>query len=47
MAKCPSCGSDVATSLKEWDVNPPRGKGFHVKLYECPGCGKKFREIVK
>lgn len=41
MAKCPKCGKEVATPLKEWDLS----KQVHVKLYEC--CGKKFREYVR
>ncbi|MCW4020163.1 MAG: hypothetical protein NWF14_02905 [Candidatus Bathyarchaeota archaeon] len=38
--KCPNCGNEVATPLKEWDLSPK----VHVKLYEC--CGKKFREYI-
>jgi len=41
MAKCPSCGANVATPVKEWDVGPK----LHVKMYEH--CGKKFREYGK
>ena len=37
LVKCPDCGAEVATLIKEWDVSPK----LHVKLYEC--CGKKFR----
>lgn len=43
MAKCTQCGSEVPTPQKEWDVGPK----LHVKLYECPSCGKKFREYGK
>jgi hypothetical protein len=39
--KCPECGKDIKTPVKEWDLNPK----FHVKLYAC--CGKKFREYTK
>lgn len=46
MAKCPNCGAEVAKPSKEWDVKPPRGKGFHVMLFVC-GCGKKFRKVKK
>ena len=41
LAKCPDCGAEVATMVKEWDVSPK----LHVKLYEC--CGKKFRVYGK
>jgi len=40
LAKCPTCGKEVETPIKEWDM----GK-IHVKQYEC--CGKKFREYIK
>ena len=38
--KCPNCGKNVTTPIKEWDLSPK----VRVKLYEC--CGKKFREYV-
>jgi hypothetical protein len=38
--KCPSCGTEVTTPKKEWDLSPK----VHVNLYEC--CGKTFREYV-
>ena len=41
MAKCPDCGAEVATMIKEWDVSPK----LHVKMYEH--CGTKFREYSK
>ncbi len=41
MAKCPNCGAEVSTPLKEWDL----GKKLHIKMYEH--CGKKFREYIK
>jgi hypothetical protein len=40
MAKCPTCGKEVETPIKEWNMG--RNKKIHVKQYEC--CGKKFRE---
>jgi hypothetical protein len=43
MAKCPTCGKEVETPLKEWDMG--RNKKIHVKQYEC--CGKRFREYGK
>jgi len=39
--KCPECGKEITTPIKEWDLSPK----VHVKLYEC--CGKKFREYIK
>ncbi|MEM3737356.1 MAG: chorismate-binding protein [Candidatus Bathyarchaeia archaeon] len=43
MAKCPKCGAEVSTPIKEWDVIPKGKKGpkLHVQLFEH--CGKKFR----
>jgi len=41
MVKCPSCGQELATPVKEWDLSPK----VHVKLYEH--CGKKVRVYVK
>jgi len=40
MAKCPTCGKEVETPNKEWDL----GK-VHVKQYD--GCGKKSQEYIK
>ena len=37
MARCPTCGTDFETPVKEWDL----GK-THVSQHEC--CGKKLRE---
>jgi len=37
MAKCPTCGKEVETPIKEWDMG--KNKKIHVKQYEC--CGKK------
>jgi hypothetical protein len=39
--KCPACGTQVATPVKEWDLSPK----VHVKMYEH--CGKKFREYIR
>ena len=41
LAKCPKCGAEVTSPIKEWDVSPK----LHVKMYEH--CGKKFREYKK
>ena len=43
MVKCPTCGKEVETPIKEWDMG--KNKKIHVKQYEC--CGKKFREYGK
>jgi len=40
MARCPMCGKDVETPVKEWVAEKTL-----VKQYEC--CGKKFREYVE
>jgi ssDNA-binding Zn-finger/Zn-ribbon topoisomerase 1 len=41
--KCPYCGMASLPILptKEWNY---RNEYYHVKAYECPKCGKKFRE---
>jgi len=44
MTKCPSCGKEVETPIKEWDLGG-FWVGLHVKMYEC--CGKKFREYIR
>lgn len=41
MAKCPSCGAEVGSPVKEWDVGPK----LHIKMYKH--CGKTFREYIK
>jgi len=43
LAKCPTCGKEVETPIREWDMG--KNKRIHVKQYEC--CGKKFREYRK
>ena len=44
-AKCPKCGATVYMPVKSWDVKPKRGGAtFHVSLYECPKCLKRWRE---
>lgn len=45
--KCPICGNEVTTPIKEWFIQRKSGKGpkVRVRLYEC--CGKKFRECVR
>ena len=40
MPKCPICGKEAETPVKEWNLRKTR-----VKQYES--CGKKFREYVK
>ena len=43
LVKCPTCGKEVETPIKEWDMG--KNKKIHVKQYDC--CGKKFREYGK
>ena len=43
MARCPICGKEVETPIKEWNMG--KNKEMRVKMYEC--CGKKFREYIK
>ena len=43
MARCPICGKEVETPIKEWNMG--KNKEVRVKMYEC--CGKKFREYIK
>jgi len=38
MVKCPRCGTDVATSAREWDYS-----AFHVKRFDCKNCEKSFK----
>lgn len=43
LAKCPTCGKEVQTPIKEWDMG--KNRKTHVKQYAC--CGKKFCEYGK
>jgi len=51
MAKCPKCGSDVATARKSWTMagRPDKsGKKVELKigLFDCPRCKKPFRVVL-
>ena len=37
MVKCPRCGTETSSVVKEWNYGP-----FHVKEYFCKKCQKKF-----
>ncbi|MEM3526040.1 MAG: hypothetical protein QXV37_01375 [Candidatus Jordarchaeaceae archaeon] len=41
MIKCPDCGKE-ASFIKEWNYSV-----FHVKLFHCPKCDKKFKAYYK
>jgi len=50
MAKCPSCGSNIARPRKTWKMagRPDRsGKRMQltIGLYDCPKCKKTFRKV--
>jgi len=52
VAKCPKCGTNVASPAKTWPI-PSRkatGKGKDSKLvvgiFECPSCSARFRAAV-
>ena len=52
MAKCPKCGTNVASPAKTWPI-PSRkatGRGEDSKLvvgiFECPSCSARFRAAV-
>jgi uncharacterized protein (UPF0212 family) len=51
MAKCPKCGTEVSKPKKTWKMagRPDKtGKRMQLEigLYECPKCGKTFREVL-
>ncbi len=51
MAKCPKCGTEVPKAKKTWKMagRPDKaGKRMQLEigLYECPKCGKVFREVL-
>jgi predicted RNA-binding Zn-ribbon protein involved in translation (DUF1610 family) len=51
MAKCPKCGTETPKPKKTWKMagRPDKaGKRMQLEigLYECPKCGKVFREVL-
>jgi len=51
LAKCPICGIEVMNPSKVWSMVTRPGKTgegwkFTVGLFECSGCGAKFRAIT-
>jgi len=46
-AKCPKCGFEVPTHLKEWEVKALGKIPMRIYSFVCPKCGTKFRRVVK
>lgn len=51
MAKCPKCGTEVATERKSWKMaGRPDKTGKRVELtiglFDCPNCKKAFRVVL-
>lgn len=51
MAKCPSCGIEVAKPVKNWSmIGKPSKSGeiiqLTIGLYECTICKKRFRDVI-
>lgn len=51
MAKCPKCGTEVASARKKWTMagRPDKsGKRMQLEigLFDCPKCKKPFREVL-
>jgi len=51
MAKCPKCGTDVASPKKKWTMagRPDKsGKRMQLEigLFDCPKCKKPFRAVL-
>ncbi len=51
MAKCPSCGREVANPKKSWKLagRPDKtGKKTEltIGLFNCPNCDKSFRVVL-
>jgi hypothetical protein len=49
MPNCPKDGTEVKNPVKEWDLSPKSRKGpkLHIKLFECPTCGYRWRVVEK
>jgi len=45
MSKCPTCGKEVETPIKEWDMG--KNKKINVKQYACGMNMSKWREEIK
>jgi hypothetical protein len=51
LAKCPSCGTDVASPRKKWTMTgKPDKAGKRLRLeighFDCPKCRKGFRSVL-
>lgn len=51
MAKCPSCGTEVASPRKTWKMaGRPDKSGKRIELtiglFDCPKCKKVFRKAL-
>lgn len=49
LSRCLKCAAEVTNPLKEWDIKTKSGRGaaLHIKLFQCPNCGHKFRVTLK
>ncbi|MCC6012813.1 MAG: chromatin protein Cren7 [Candidatus Verstraetearchaeota archaeon] len=47
MAKCPKCGTEVASPTKTWTLAPKGRKAVTIGLFKCPNCGAYFRAGIK
>jgi uncharacterized protein (UPF0212 family) len=44
LAKCPKCGAEVPTPIKQWELKGGKAKKvIKIGMFECPSCKKKFR----
>lgn len=39
---CPRCGTSASRLVKEWDYSI-----YHVKRYDCEGCGEAFQAYFR
>lgn len=51
MVTCPKCATDVEAPTRTWSMlrktSKPGGGEVVFGIFECPGCGHKFRASVK
>jgi uncharacterized Zn finger protein len=47
MAKCPKCGTEVASPVKSWQLAPKGRKPITIGLFKCTNCGTYFRKAIK